>query len=258
MPVNYVSVEEGMADDGLRMVVVSGVPSPWGEAAKGIFHIKGLEWRAVRLAYDDDDLKKWTRRNLSGPIAFYGDDPPRSGWAEILMLAERLAPTPSLLPSDPLERALMVGLSHEILGEEGLLWLRRLQAVDWGLNGQEGGFAPPVAKYLSQKYGYTEGRGDEISIRITALLTLLSDRLEAQQAAGSAFYFGDQLSALDIYSAAAMALFAPLPDKDCPLPPPVRAAFETTDDATRAALKPILLTHRDKMYGEFLETPLCL
>jgi hypothetical protein len=34
------------------MVVVGNVPSPWGEAAKGILHIKGIEWAAVRLAYD--------------------------------------------------------------------------------------------------------------------------------------------------------------------------------------------------------------
>ena len=49
MPFKYVSVEEAMTRGGLRMVVVGGIPSPWGEAAKGILHIKGIEWVAVRL-----------------------------------------------------------------------------------------------------------------------------------------------------------------------------------------------------------------
>ncbi len=57
MAFQYVSVEDAIERDGLRMVVVGGVPSPWGEAAKGILHIKGIEWVAVRLAYDSEALK---------------------------------------------------------------------------------------------------------------------------------------------------------------------------------------------------------
>ena len=37
MPVEFVDFEEARQRDGLRMVVVSGVPSPWGEAAKGLY-----------------------------------------------------------------------------------------------------------------------------------------------------------------------------------------------------------------------------
>src|SRR5262249_41629081 len=44
MPFEYVSVDEAMKRRGLRMVVVGDVPSPWSEAAKGILHIKGIEW----------------------------------------------------------------------------------------------------------------------------------------------------------------------------------------------------------------------
>jgi hypothetical protein len=35
------------------------VPSPWGEAAKGILHVKNIEWTAVRLVYDSEPLKEW-------------------------------------------------------------------------------------------------------------------------------------------------------------------------------------------------------
>jgi hypothetical protein len=62
---------------------VGQVPSPWGEAAKGIFHIKNIEWVAVRLVYDSDALNQWAGQR-SGPVAIYDKERPRSGWAEIL------------------------------------------------------------------------------------------------------------------------------------------------------------------------------
>ena len=132
MPVEYVSVDEAVKCGGLRMVVVGGVPSPWGEAAKGTFHIKGIDWSAVRLAYDSEELKTWAGQR-NGPIAIYEQERPRSGWAEILLLAERLSPARSLLPRDPIDRALAFGLAHEILGEAGLCWSRRLQLIEAGL-----------------------------------------------------------------------------------------------------------------------------
>ncbi|HEY6353442.1 MAG TPA: hypothetical protein VIY30_03050, partial [Burkholderiaceae bacterium] len=110
MPFQYLSVEDAIGRAGLRMVVVGGVPSPWGEAAKGIFHIKDLPWVAVRLAYDSDALKQWAGQR-SGPVAIYDDERPRAGWAEILLLAERLAPAPALLPADAAERAQVFGLA---------------------------------------------------------------------------------------------------------------------------------------------------
>ena len=121
MAFQYIDVEEATKRHGLRMVVVGNVPSPWGEAAKGIVHIKGVEWAAVRLVYDSEPLREWAGQR-SGPVAIYDNEPPRSGWAEILLLAERLAHKPSLLPTDPAERALVFGISHEICGEAGLGW----------------------------------------------------------------------------------------------------------------------------------------
>src|SRR3954465_3398803 len=99
MTIQYLSVEEAMKRGGLRMVVVGGVPSPWGEAAKGLLHLKGIPWVAVRLDYESEALKSWAGPR-NGPIAIFDQEQPRSGWAEILELTERLAPTPSMLPSD--------------------------------------------------------------------------------------------------------------------------------------------------------------
>ena len=256
MPFEYVSVDEAIARSGVRMVVVGGVPSPWGEAAKGIFHIKGIDWVAVRLAYDSEPLRAWAGQR-SGPVAVYDDERPRSGWPEILLLAERLAPTPSLLPQDAGERALAFGLAHEICGEDGLGWARRLQLIHAGLEGA-GGFAPRVATYLAKKYGYRPEAGAAAGAGVVALLGMLAVRLKAQQAAGSHFYIGNALSVVDIYSATFMALLSPLPQAQCAMDPGSRAAMETLDPATAAALDPMLLEHRDMMYRERLELPLLL
>src|SRR5215510_8133359 len=128
MAFQYIGLDEARTRAGLRMMVVGSVPSPWGEAAKGILHIKGIEWAAVRLVYDSEPLREWAGQR-SAPVAIYNDERPRAGWAEILLLAERLKPSPSLLPADPLERALVFGLGHEICGEAGLGWARRLQLI---------------------------------------------------------------------------------------------------------------------------------
>ena len=257
MPLQYLPVEQALTHPGLRMVVVGNVPSPWGEAAKGILHVKKIDWIAVRLAYDSEPLKQWTGGQLNGPIAFYEQDRPRSGWAEILLLAERLKPSPSLLPADPAERALVFGLAHEILGEGGLCWTRRLQLVHGGLH-EEPGFAPPVAKYLAKKYGYSQEANAGYGERVTALLGMLAARLKVQSKAGSPYYVGNALTAVDIYSATAMALFRPLPHEKCPMKADTRAAFEALDAQTTAALDPILFEHRDRMYAKHLELPLSL
>lgn len=257
MAIEYVSVEEAMARKGLRMVVVGGVPSPWGEAAKGILHLKGIPWVAVRLAYDSDALKQWTGGQRNGPIAFYDDEPPRSGWAEILELAERLAPSPALLPANPAARAEMLAFCAELCGPGGLGWMRRLQLVHAGLQGG-GGFAPPAAKYLARRYGYEAEAAAAYGPRVVEQLGALAARLHAQRAAGSAYVFGQAISVADIYCASFVALFKPLAQDCCAMDPVTRAALETLDGPTAAALDPILIAHRDMMYARHLVLPLSL
>lgn len=256
MAIQYIGVDEARERKGLRMVVVGDVPSPWGEAAKGILHIKGIEWAAVRLVYDSEVLKEWAGER-SGPVAIYDHEPPRSGWAEILLLAERLAPMPSLLPADPGERALAFGISHEICGEAGLGWSRRLQLIHAGLQ-KAGGFPEQVAKYLGRKYGYRPETDAAAAPRVAALLGMLGARLKAQREKGSRYYVGSSLTAVDVYSATFMALFDPLPHEQCKMAPSMRAAFGLRDTQTDAALDPMLLQHRAMMYAEHLELPLSL
>lgn len=256
MAFEYVSVDEAVGRTGLRMVVVGGIPSPWGEAAKGIFHIKGIDWAAVRLDYESEALKEWAG-GRNGPIAVYDNEKPRSGWAEILLLAERLAPSPALLPQDTEQRALVMGLAHELLGEGSLAWERRLQLIHVGMSGA-GGFPIRVSKYLAKKYGYSPALGEAAAVRVAALLRMFAERLLAQARLGSAYLIGDAVSAADVYLAAVMAMFGALPPEQCKMDEGMRAAFETRDEQTRAALDPVLFAHRDMMYSKHLALPLAL
>jgi glutathione S-transferase len=252
----YVSVDEAIKRRGVRVVVVGGVPSPWGEAAKGILHIKGIEWVAVRLTYDSEPLKEWAGQR-NGPVLVYENERPRAGWAEILLLGERLAPTPALLPKDPADRALVFGLAHEICGEGGLGWSRRLQLVHAGLH-NAGGFPERVSAYLGKKYGHGPEAGAAAGPRVAELLAMLVARLKTQRQTGSRYYVGYALTAVDVYSATFAAMFDPLPPEQCKMDASTRAAFSARDEQTEAALDPSLFAHRDMMYAQHLELPLSL
>ncbi len=256
MSIEYVSIDAAVQRPGLRMVVVGGVPSGWSEAAKGILHIKRIPWAAVRLTYDSELLKQWAGQR-SGPVAVYGNEPPLAGWREILLLAERLAPEPALLPHEPLSRDLVLELSNDICGKGGLGWARRLQLIHAGMNG-EGGFPERVAAYLGKKYGYSAEAGAAAGARVTDLLGRMAARLKKQQEAGAPWYLGQILTAVDVYSAAFMAMFRPLPHEQCPMDAATRVAFETLDARTAAAVDPVLIAHRDRMYAEHLALPLSL
>ena len=252
----YISVEDAIRRPGLRMVVVGDVPSPWSEAAKGLLHIKRIDWAAVRLVYDSEALKEWAGER-SGPVAIYDNEKPRSRWNDILLLAERLSPEPALLPKLPAERALAFGLAHEIVGEDGLAWSRRLDLIHAGLQ-NSGGFPERVSKYLAKKYAYSPAAGAAAALRIAELLKMLAARLAAQHRDGSRYYIGETPTAVDVYSAACMAMFRPLPEAQCKMDPATRAAFARRDPQIEAALDPVLLAHREMMYGRHLELPLAL
>jgi glutathione S-transferase len=257
MTFEYIGVDAAIARDGLRMVVLGGVPSPWGEAAKGFFHLKRIPWVATRLVYDNEVLKAWAGAGqLSAPIVAFGDEPRRSGWEEILLLAEQLAPEPALLPPDGVARERALELAAKFCARDGLGWMRRLQNVHAGLQ-KAGGFNERIAGYLGQKYGYTPEVGTMAGARTRELLGAFGATLRARRAAGKEYYL-DALSAVDVYSAAFMALFKPLPETVCAMNPGVRTAFEWLDAETAAAIDPILLEHRDMMYARHLELPLSL
>lgn len=257
---NYISFEQAQQKSGLRMIVVKGLPSPWGEAAKGIFHVKQLEWNACYHDPKSREMSAWTG-SRSAPAVMYNDEAPIESWLDILMLAERLSPKPALFPEDPTQKEQVLALCSDLCGEMGLGWSRRLDSVHKGLNGkslEEGGYPEPIAQYLGHKYGYQAEKAADYGQQTIALLNKLAQQLKEQQAKGRVFYVGDSLTAVDIYSATFMACFKPLPEDQCPMYEPIRKVFTALDEDTKAALDPILLSHRDYIYQHFLALPLTL
>lgn len=255
MSFQFVDLEDARSAGGTRMTVVSGIPSPWSEAAKGILGIKRIPLKGVRYTPGNAELNNWTGCH-NAPVLKHNDEAALTGWADILVFAERIAPEPSLIPADPEQRALMFGLAHELMGTDGLCWLRRLQIVHGGKQMQ--GRPRQHADYIGSKYGYAAddvARGHQ---RIIALLNLFAGILNKQTAQQQDYYLGPEPSALDIYSAAAMALFSPLPEADCPMDQGTRMAFSMMDKVTAKNLDPVLLAHRDRMYREHLALPLSL
>jgi glutathione S-transferase len=252
----WIDVETARGLAGMRLVLSRGVPGPWSESAKGLFHVKGIVFARVQqqVAGDNAALRAWTGRD-DAPIAIWNDEPPRHAWMDIALLAERIAPKPQLLPDDVDDRARVFGLGRELCGELGLGWLRRLMLVHWVEQ-----VAPdlPITGYLGGRYGYDPALAEAAPARAAAIVRAFSAQLAAQRARGSSYLVGDALSALDVWWAAFAAMLDPLPPDLCPMRADTRAAYEVRDPVLREAIDPALLAHRDFVYRKHLELPVQL
>jgi glutathione S-transferase len=255
----YVEPEEARALPGLRLALTTGVPGPWSEAAKSIFHVKKVDFVPVRQTATEanEALVAWTGHR-NAPQAMYNDEPPRIRWEEILMLAERLSSEPSLIPADERDRALMFGLSHEIASEDGLAWNRRHQLLAPMLSAPDAATNPALegGRVLGSSYGWSVDAAERANERICQVLGLLSDQLASQKKAGREYLVGDALSALDIYWATFCALIRPLPAELNPMPEFLRAGYGGITPEAAAILDDDLIAHRDKIYERHLQLPL--
>ncbi|MBP1684339.1 MAG: hypothetical protein H6Q33_482 [Deltaproteobacteria bacterium] len=255
---DYVEIEDARHMSGLRLVLIAGVPSPWGEAAKGILRVKHIPFVRVRhdLGGPNTALREWTGQS-SAPVAIWNDERPRTTWIEQLLLAEHLSPEPPLIPPEPEQRALMLGLSHEICGEMGLGWCMRLIALHPGLqNADSTGDA--FLRSLAWKYGYTPAAAEAAPQRVAEILGMLDARLTEQQRRGQRYFLGDRLTALDIYWATFAAMILPLPENLCPMPEMVRQTYTNANPVVQTAATQLLFAHRDHVYREHLELPIDL
>ncbi|WP_437284187.1 glutathione S-transferase family protein [Sorangium sp. So ce406] len=253
-PVEFVDVATAKAARGVRMVASGVVPSPWSEAAKGMFRLQGVPVRVVRFSRDDAELAAWMRAD-NVPVVFHDDEPPRAHWAAITTLAARLGPPGALLPDDLDHRVRTVGLLHEIAGEEGLGWNARLFMVHASLtSGGERGFPLPVARYLAARYGYSPAIDlDRVRARVVTTLSALATRLDG----GRDYLDGDRPNALDVYAATFLTPLCPIPESDCPrLPPLLRQAFGAAREAIGDAVPRALVEHRSRMYERHLGWPI--
>lgn len=251
----YLSIDAARRASGLRLVSIRGVPSPWTEAARGLFHVKGLQCAYAARAEDEpeDALARWT--GDSGiPVVAYEREKLRTGWVEILLLAERLAPEPALIPATAERRAEMFGLAHEICGEMGLGWCVRLLMIQRSLGHDEGpGFPPQIAGHLAAKYGFSPQAAAQARARILDVLTMLDARLARQS-----HLVGDSLSAADIYWATFANLLTPLPEDELPALPRIREVYAGSDPDVVGAVTDRLRRHQRHVYERHLQLPVPL
>ncbi len=255
----YVEPEDARKLPGLRLALTTGVPGPWSEAAKSVFHVKKIDYVPVRQTATEanEELVAWTGHR-NAPQAIYDDEPPRIGWEEILMLAERLSSEAPLIPADPRDRALMFGLSHEIASEDGLAWNRRHQLLAPMLSAPDAATNPALAggRVLGANYGWSADAAARADDRVCEVLGLLSDQLAAQKKVGREYLIGEALSALDIYWATFCALIRPLPHEQNPMPEFLRASYGGISEKAADILDEDLIAHRDLVYEKHLQLPL--
>ncbi len=250
-----ISIGEARTRGGLRMVSLAGVPSPWTEAAKGIFQVKGIDFVLARRAPDEpaDAAAAWVG-NVGVPAVVFEQERVRTGWAETLLLAERLQPEPLLMPRDPERRALFLGLAHEICGELGLGWSQRLVMIGQSLDqGAAAGFPREIGEYLAPRYGWQDGAAEQGRKRVIELLQMFSRRLD-----GHDYLMDDRLSALDIYLATFLNLIRPLPAELLPMSDMARVAYTCRDPDILTACDSRLCAHQERIYDRHLELPVQL
>jgi hypothetical protein len=254
----FVGLEEARQARGLRLVLITALPSPWSEGARALVALKGLDALAVDFRPGDAALTAWTGVP-NAPVVLLDDEPPASGWEDILALAERLRPDPALVPAAPPTRARFFAWMHALLDPSGLAACRRQLVVHESLRPDEPGrvrrgFPPGLARGLAARYGYDPDRLPEARDRLIAGLADLDAALDASARGGSPYILGE-LTALDPYVAATIATLAPLPDEVHPIAPILRPALEYLDPAIAGAVTARLLAHRDLVYATHIHEP---
>ena len=253
----YLSVAEARKQPGLRLVLTAHMPGPWGEAAKAVLSARGVEYIPVeQLAMEpNDELYEWTGMR-NAPIAVYNDEPPQSSWLDILLLAERLGTGRSLLPDDPLERALVLGISTELCGSDGFGWSRRLELI-----GRPSTKNPPTGgnfdmNRMTRMYGVSPEAIARAPKRMASIMNGLAAQLHRQKAAGCDYLVSDWLTACDLHWACLSLFVSPLKPEDCPMPDFMRDNYSHLTPELAAALDPILISHRDTIFQRHIALPL--
>ena len=239
-------------------MLITALPSPWSEGARALFALKGLDAVAVDFRPGDAALTAWTGVP-NAPVVLLDDEPPVSGWEDILALAERLRPDPAPVPAAPPTGARFLAWMHALLDPSGLAACRRQLVLHESLRPDEPGrvrrgFPPGLARGLAARYGYHPDRLPEARERLIAGLAELDAALADSARASSPYILG-ALTALDPYAAAMIATLAPLSDAVHPIAPILRPALEYLDPAIAAAVTPRLLAHRDLVYARHIHEP---
>ena len=245
---DYVEPAVARDMDGLRLALTAHAPAPYGLSARAILDHHGVSYVPVLQvgAGQNEDLVSWTGHR-NAPVAVYNDEAPRAGWLEILNLAERLGSGPSLVPSDIDERMLMVGLSNELIGENGFIWNLRLAML--GLGGAERAARERLRNPMYDQYGYSEEAAAVAVDRAKTVVDRLTAQLLAQRDAGSRYVVGEALSAADIYWVYFSQAVRTFSESVCPMPAGMRRTYDAVGSML-GEVNPILVEQRDWVLKE--------
>lgn len=256
MPLPYVDVAAARELTGTRLVASGLVPSPWSEAAKGLFGIGNVPVHVVGKTRDATEaVNEWTGVD-NVPVVIHEHEPARTNWAAILGLAARLAAPDTVLPSEPRARAAMVGLVELIAGEQGLGWTARLAMIHASLESKgERGFPLPIAMFLAKRYGHTSTVSSAaVRDRVAAILAVLGTEL-----ADRTYFGGDRPLALDVYTATFLTPLTVIDESVCPqMVDAARRGFAAAKDLLADLVPEALWAHRKRMFERHLEWPIRL
>ncbi len=143
------------AHDGLRIVLVRGVPSPWSQAAKTILEIKGLRlcggafWMS---AAPTQKSSAWSART-TGPVVAWRDGPPLNSLAR--HPAAGRAPCADALCSRPIRCSAhwRSASATRSWAKAASAWNRRLQMFSMAVQAGAGARMAP----LIDKHGFDTG-----------------------------------------------------------------------------------------------------
>ena len=251
---DYIDVSDARDLPGLRLALTRGVPGPFGMAARAILDFRNVPYHAVTQlpAQPNEDLLAWTGHR-NAPVAMYNDDAPRTGWLDILNLAERLGKGPSLIPSEIRERMLMVALTNEIAGENGFAWNGRVLML--GIAGPEKAAKAAKTNPMFNQYGYSAAAADAALPKVLTMLEMLTDQLTRQRDAGSPYLVGASLTAADLHWVYFSQLLRTFPAERCPMPDGLRRSYEASSAAV-GDFDEILIGHREGIIEAYPSLPM--
>jgi len=198
--------EAASMEKGTRVTFVPGVQAMYAEALKNICYVKNIPLTRVthplmgvdKETGEDRQAKLYELTSQTSlPTMFHDKERPRNVWTEQLALAERIGTkdSPKLIPDNFELRVEMFGICAVVLGEDGLVWNMRIM----------------MDSPLAQKYGYSEEASAAAPGKIAEVISLIDNRLQAQEKKGSGYLIGDSVTALDVYWATMSMTILPVP-----------------------------------------------
>lgn len=247
----YQTPEAAQNMSGLRLALTAGVPAPYSMSARAIFDHHNIAYTPVLQSGGgrNEALVTWTKHR-NAPVAVYEQEAPRTGWLEILHLAERLGSGPSLIPVDLEQRMQMFAIANELLNEGGLIWNLRLLML--GMGGPERAAAAAKKNPMYQDYGYSEAAKEAALARSQEILTMLTEHARRQP---GHYLIGDQFTALDIYWVYFSNLCETIDDQRCPMPDFLRQGYAASS-AALGGCDANLIQRRDWVLANHLSSPM--